>query len=131
MAKRVPIPDGEYLKGLAEVTGRLNSRLDQMEGAALKGIHEIALDIMLRAKENAPNNKSDLRESAKADESELKGGRIMSAIRFTAPYAANQHEHTEYAHTDGKAKYLESAVIEKQNQYLCMLADSLQGPSGG
>lgn len=74
---------------------------------AEKLLAQIAHKILAWAKEHAPFKTGDLRGSGKVIP--VPGGGFV--IAFTAPHAAAQHEHTEYHHNVGEAKYLEHALF--------------------
>lgn len=64
------------------------------------------------------------------------GARVSSAnqtvaVSFgtgpSAPYAVKQHEEIGYHHAEGQAKYLETALIDKQSDVLDIIAGEIRG----
>ena len=52
-------------------------------------------------------------------------------LGFSELYAAVQHEHTEFHHETGEAKYLEKAINDNQDRILGHLAESVRDALGG
>lgn len=131
MASFQLIDDGKYLKGVREISHGINEMLAQHEQLTLNGMENIAVDILSRAQQKAPKATGALRNAANIDTPVIKGNEVISAVRFTGKYAVNQHEHVEYQHASGEAKYLEKAVLEKPEQLKAMMAEQLQSLFGG
>lgn len=61
-----------------------------------------------------------LRASGKVSEPEINGKRVSTTLSYGGPgsgaedYAIVQHEHLEFQHTTGQAKYLESVLNESR-----------------
>ena len=78
------------------------------EKAAQDAMRKTGRKLLKRSNELAPRDDGDL----------IKSGRVriddMSvSVQYTAPHAALQHEHLDWAHTDGgSAKFLERASDE-------------------
>jgi hypothetical protein len=51
-----------------------------------------------------------LRDSATSEPVQNRNGLITKVIGFNTVYAARQHEELDYQHTNGQAKYLETAL---------------------
>jgi hypothetical protein len=64
---------------------------------------------------------------------DLHGNAIIEGeVGFNEPYAAQQHEHTEYKHPQGgKAKYLEDPLKEMSDRYVKNLADHVREVTHG
>lgn len=64
---------------------------------------------------------------------DLRGNAIIEGeVGFNMPYAAVQHEHTEYNHPrGGKAKYLEDNLKEMSGKYAKNLADHVREVTRG
>ncbi len=50
---------------------------------------------------------------------------LTAEVGFTAPYATRQHEHLEYHHTDGEAKYLENPFKENLARWMKELGQAI------
>ncbi len=53
----------------------------------------------------------------------------VGTISYNTPYAANQHEHTEYDHKNGQAKYLESVLTGDKDKILEIIAGNMEAMS--
>lgn len=82
--------------------------LSMVEKAAQDAMHDTAKKVRTRSDELAPKDDRDL----------VKSGRVVVddlsvTVRYTAPHAALQHEHLDWAHEGGgQAKFLERASDE-------------------
>lgn len=82
--------------------------LSIVEKAAQDAMRATGRKILKRSNELAPRDDGDL----------IKSGRVIVddlsvEVRYTAPHSALQHEHLDWAHTDGGgAKFLERASDE-------------------
>lgn len=116
----------------AQVVGQINK-------GAVKGVQEVAMDLLRRSVRLAPVDTGDLRGSASATVNDttvakgtpeggveavagvqppLKGGRVEGVVKFNEEYALVQHEMVEYEHPrGGQAKYLEQPFLEQQANY--------------
>lgn len=103
----MPTPDKTKLVDASEVTKNLTDVIRAFPAVADALVKQIALAIMAEAQRRAPKDRGDLRGSAVL-RPQPDGSYI---IAFTEPYAAAQHEHTEYHHDVGEAKYLEHALF--------------------
>ena len=169
MGKRIKIPKELYLKGLAEAEERLQEAIYQLERGSAQGLADAAVRIAEDSQRRAPVENGDLRGSVFVDlDGEQyaignEGGDGVSItgvvpenatkalIGYPGPYAADQHEHTEYSHpsmerirkmrsggaTDlsfmgsenGQAKYLESVLNElaQNGELLEIIAAAIGG----
>ncbi len=167
MGKRIEIPEDKYLTGLKEANERLQEAIDQLERGSAQGLANAAFRIATEAQQRAPVETGDLRGSVFVDldgdqyamgsengkSVEITGkvpeGATKALIGFNCPYAADQHEHTEYSHpsmerirkmrsggaTDlsfmgsenGQAKYLESVLVEQSDTLLQIIAAAIGG----
>lgn len=65
-------------------------------------------------------------EGTLPDDSDVKEtGEILGEVSYNTKYAANQHEHTEYYHENGQAKYLESVLVEEKDRILKLIAEGV------
>ena len=153
MAKRVDIAEEDYLSGLNEVITNLQAAVDNIKAKGGRGAVEAGIHILGKSAERAPVKEGDLRGSgyvsvndseSKVAESECdevsKAVTIkinpdnapddvqVVEIGFSGPYAAYQHEHTEFEHPmDGEAKFLEKTLIEEKDAVLGLIADAVTG----
>lgn len=146
MAKWVKIPKEELLRGLEEIEENLQNAVAEMKTTSRDGVIDAALFIATEAQKRAPIESGDLKNSAHVD---LNGevyasgeglemcGKIPDIIAevtigFSAPYAAAQHEHTEFDHPlGGQAKYLESVLVENNARILAAIAGKMSELFGG
>ena len=140
MAKRIDIPSGDYLKGLNDIIENLQEEIDKMKAQSVEGLKDALLYVATESQNKAPVDTGDLRGSvlvemdhtviAKGNES---GGLTITgdapenstkgSVSYNTPYAANQHEHTEYNHPlGGQAKYLESVLTGEKDRILQLIA---------
>lgn len=66
--------------------------------------------------EQAPKLTGDLRGDCTVDESEISG--LVVRVGYALIYALRQHEHLEYHHADGKAKFLEDPFNANKQKYI-------------
>lgn len=141
MAKRQNIPEGEYLKGLNDVLESIQNAVDRMERKSVKGLAKALIFVGDESQQRAPVETGDLRGSLEITIDGVpiahgeSGGGItqlggvpeegtVGTISYNTPYAATQHEHTEYDHPlGGQAKYLESVLQTERDTVLRLIAD--------
>ncbi|MGE5494613.1 MAG: hypothetical protein ACM3S4_04860 [Burkholderiales bacterium] len=154
MAKWVVKTPADYERARRAIQDKIDKATKGAEGATLKALTDVAVDLLSRAAERAPVETGDLRGSGYiningediAYSAVGSGGIIMAGtpapseskknvaeVGFTAPYAFTQHEHVEFNHPiGGQAKYLESVVVERKEMWAKQLADSARdGFKGG
>jgi hypothetical protein len=125
------VPDGQYLKGLADVTGRIGQLISKQENVTVESMREITADIHEGAAARAPVETGTLRGTA-YDEVETQDTQVIGSVHFPEPYAATQHEHVEYDHPlGGEAKYLEKEMLEKAEKIRDQLGAELSKLFGG
>jgi|GEM_PF-426803 hypothetical protein len=140
MGKRIDIPPEEYLRGLDGVVEHLQACVDNMECGSAKGLTNALMYVAEESQQRAPIDTGDLRGSVRVEldgqayaEGEKGGGvNVLGAVpetaekgsvSFNTPYAADQHEHEEYDHPrEGRAKYLESVLVEQSERILQTIA---------
>lgn len=106
----------DYAAAMRAIQVKLTSITDGLERTTVQAVADVALDCLGRSVERAPVETGDLRgsgyasvnnvEIAKGTEEgginasgspgQAQGNIIDAEIGFTAPYAAVQHEHTEF-----------------------------------
>lgn len=138
--------DGSIIPGLV-TGGRAILAAHRVREAAIAALKDAADEIVMpTAVERAPllvpeNFKragqmggdqgglpGELRESAKV---ELEEDENRVALSFDTPYAATQHEHMDWEHADGQAKFLESAMVGSREQVIERVAAKLREVLGG
>lgn len=125
------IPDGQYLKGLSDVSERVGQLIAKQSDITMEGMQEIVTDVRQRAVELAPVESGTLRGTA-YDTVAGHFDQVIGSIHFPEPYAARQHEHMEYNHPQGgEAKFLEKAMLEKAENMREQLAAEFQKLFGG
>lgn len=139
MAKRQHISEDNYLSGLKEVIENLQEAVDKIEHGSAKGLADALLFVGSESQQLAPVDTGDLRGSLLV---EMDGKEIhsvgdapenakMGSVGYTAKYAADQHEHTEYDHPKGgQAKYLESVLVGNQDRILHLIAGGIMDELG-
>lgn len=81
--------------------------LSIVEKAAQDAMRSTAKKVLKRSNELAPRDDGDLIKSGKVVVDDL-----SVTIRYTAPHAVFQHEHLDWVHEGGGAKFLETASDE-------------------
>lgn len=144
MAKRIDIPREDYLKGLNNVIENLQEEIDKLKVQSVEGLKDALLYVATESQNKAPVDTGDLRGSvlvemdntviAKGNEN---GGLSITgnapenstkgSVSYNTPYAADQHEHTEYNHPlGGQAKYLESVLTGEKDRILQLIAGEFE-----
>lgn len=101
------------VEGLSAVIGRLNREISKIDGAGLDGLWDAGLQIQAVSQSRTP-----------VDEGNLKGSAFTRRERNgvvtgnTAAYAIYVHEDLEARHTNGQAKFLESALRDNESRIL-------------
>lgn len=127
MAKWVSISKDNYLKGFDEAVRNIQEAVDKLEHQSVQGLYDALQFVGEEAQRRAPVETGDLRGSM---EVHIDG--TVGSVSFNTPYAATQHEHTEFDHPHGgQAKFLESVLVEEKDKILDMIAgggkNSLEG----
>lgn len=152
MAKHVIRTAADYAATRQRIQNMFDKMKSNVKATTTQAMADVALDCLGKSVERAPVEFGDLRGSGFAEVNETtiamgnkdggvddlgvpgedQGDTIQAAVGFTAPYAFNQHEHTEYEHPmGGQAKYLESVVVENSNRWGKHLVDAgVQGLRG-
>ncbi len=109
-----------------------------VEFGDLRGSVIVEIDNTVIAKGN-PSNLSDEEKKNRKEENnvqadsgtgltivleEVPEGATVGSVSYNTPYAADQHEHTEYDHPlGGQAKYLESVLTGDEDRILQLIAN--------
>ena len=129
MAKRQELSDRDYFhEGLREVTGNLNTEIAKIRTRTRRGLVKAAYHVASISAQRAPKDSGDLRGSVRVRRETLNGDVVPKSavsdlpndlvVVFEEKYAATQHEHVEFEHKDGEAKFLENTLIDEQNRIL-------------
>lgn len=102
---------------------QIMSALDAQKPAALFAGAEHIKSV---AAQLAPKDVGDLRASIRAEADDT-----MAVVYSDSVYAARQHEEVGWAHEDGQAKYLETAVNAVGEEAKAIVAARLRGALGG
>ena len=144
MAKRIDIAREDYLKSLNDVIENLQEEIDKMIVQSTEGLREALIYVAKESQKKAPVEFGDLRGSvlvemdntviAEGNESggltvtgDIPENAVSGSVSYNTPYAANQHEHTEYDHPlGGQAKYLESVLTSDKDEILEIIAGNTE-----
>lgn len=85
--------------------------------AARQGAHLLRDEAVQRT----PLETGTLRNSAK-----VTAGDGEAAVSYNTPYAVKQHEEIGYAHKDGQAKFLETAMVDNRDKIAEAIATHLR-----
>lgn len=131
------------LEGLNDAIKKIQTAVDKMEHGSAQGLADALLFVGTESQNKAPVELGDLRGSlsVEIDGSQyaqgIKGGGISvkgdipdnalsGSVSYNTPYAAAQHEHTEYNHPlGGQAKYLESVLTSEQDRILQLIGGAV------
>lgn len=94
----------------------------RIERGADLGARDGAAQLLGTSNDRAPLETGALRASGKVS-TDGKGG---AAVSYNTPYAAKQHEEVGYHHTDGQAKYLESAMRDDADTIKRIIAERIR-----
>lgn len=142
MAKRIDIAKEDYLKGLNDIIDEIQEQVDKMQHGSVEGLKNALLYAATESQEKAPVDAGDLRGSVlvEIDNTTIAKGKkeggltitgeppengTVGTVSYNTPYAANQHEHTEYDHKNGQAKYLESVLTGEKDEILKLIAGGI------
>ena len=135
MAKWQKLNDRDYFhRGLQEVSDNLNKEIAKIRTRTRRGLVKAAYHIAGRAAERAPlyvgdkHQGGNLRGSVRVRRDTINGEIVPETavaglpndlvVVFEEKYAATQHEHVEFDHKEGEAKYLENTLIDEQDRLL-------------
>lgn len=106
----------EYLEGLREVIGNLNTQVKKIKGRTIGGLLAGGLIIQGEAQRRTPVDTGNLKGSAytrKAMDDEK-----AVEVGFGATYGIYVHENLNAYHDNGEAKFLENAATEKADEVI-------------
>lgn len=111
------------IKGLNELNAKLAQLAKIAPQTAKREIADIALDLAGKSSEAAPIEFGDLRGDLANPRKE---GDLEWKVGSDLPYAARQHEHTEYNHPQGGgAKFLEKPFNANVNEYINAIGEAI------
>lgn len=134
------------LQGLEAAEKNFNDKLRQIKRYSVKGITDVALDLLSKAVQLAPVDTGDLRGSGSATVNGVEVARgsgsgstgivgaapegdadeVWAEVGFSAEYAYVQHENLAYNHPKGgQAKYLEKPFVENTEKYIQHIQNSI------
>lgn len=118
------------IEGLDSVMAALNEQIGQIEGRTTGGLLAGGLIIQREAQKRTPVLTGNLKGSAytrKTPEDDK-----VVEVGFSAAYALFVHENLEAHHTNGQAKFLESAADDTKDQVLEAIRSRVAGqePAG-
>jgi hypothetical protein len=99
----------------------------RLEAALDDALQRVGQDLLARAAPLAPIDEGTLRASGHVELERLDAGRQEVVVSFNTPYAAVQHERTDYEHPrGGQAKYLEEPLKELAPRYERVLGEAIR-----
>lgn len=111
----------------SEFFAKVRSREGPVIAAATKAVDEYGEHVLGQSQQLAPVGGGShspydpapgtLKASATSEPAALEGGSIVKKIGFNTVYATVQHEHLEFGHDDGQAKYLETPLRENTGKF--------------
>lgn len=112
----MPGPIKIKIKGDKEMLAALNKIAREFPKKVAASVHKQSEKIMIKSKRDfVPVDIGTLKGTGMVEEPKISGGKISVTLAYggpAAPYADEQHENMEYAHTHGGSKYLERPLKE-------------------
>lgn len=121
---------GPKIRGMGKVQRNIQKLARAYPNAAVAAMYKEEERVMANAKGRTPVDTGMLRDSGHADPPKIKMDVIQGRVGFDKNYAAAQHEHTEYHHTVGEAKYLEKAMNDEQGGMARRVETEIKGSVG-
>ena len=134
MAKWKPLNDRDrFQQGVRDVEKKLNKEISKIRITSRKGLVKAGYHIAGISAARAPlyvgnrRQGGSLRGSVRVRKNHLEGEIASESntnsltdvvVVFEEKYAATQHEHVEFDHKEGEAKFLEKTVVEEQDRVL-------------
>jgi len=113
---------GFNLSGIESSIAAINEAVKAAGDKAKEALRDDSFDLLANSVKRAPKDTGDLRGSGFVREDDKEES--AWEIGFTEPYATVQHEHLEYHHTNGEAKYLERPLNENVQKYVQHISDA-------
>ena len=108
------------LEGLDKVLKNIQKEIDHIEGASLDGLKAAALKVQRLSDKRTPVDTGNLKSSGETIT--LTSSPPVVAVSYSANYAVFVHENLEARHTNGRAKFLESAVRDLEAEIVNTVA---------
>ena len=99
------------VEGIDEVLRNINRELQGVENRGMDGLFDAGLQVQRVSQSRTPVDTSNLKGSAYTRKA---GGGVE--VGYTANYAIFVHENMEARHTNGQAKFLESALRDNASR---------------
>jgi hypothetical protein len=143
----------DYERAYRAIQAKIDGVIKGVKGASFRAVLDIAVDWLGRAVQKAPHDTGDLRGSGYilvngdliahgtgdesgsitvlSDPSVPESDVLRVEIGFASPYAFVQHEHVEFYHKNGEAKYLEMVIVGGAAAARAHLIRSVRNAIGG
>jgi len=109
--------DGPDVRGIDDLLRRLQALPGAIRDATANELYSVGEEIIGDAQENyVPVDEGILKSSGFVEEPKVSPAELSVTIGFGGPasdYAAVQHERTDFEHTVGVAKYLETPALQR------------------
>lgn len=109
----------------------LKAAEDRTVKAALAAVDKFGLQVLGDAQQLCPVKTGALKASATEEPAELHGSNVTKRIGFNTDYAAAVHERLDLAHTQGQAKFLETAIRNNAPKLAPFVAAAVKKATGG
>lgn len=110
---------------MADLDWRGEQVADSIHDALVIGVRAGAELVLGEARERAPKDKGFLRGDSKVTQDDTTA--VVSFGHGPAKaYAARQHEEVGWHHHDGQAKFLESALLDYQDELKQIMAEEIR-----
>lgn len=113
----------EKITGIDVVLKRMNAKVRKMAASSRAGARVAALIVLRRSQQLVPVDTNKLRASVFTNVRSDSTG-AMAVVGYQAAYAPFVHEIMENKHPVGQAKFLETALKEKEGEALQAWADA-------
>lgn len=118
------------ITGINEVLRNLDKLEQNVRRGALRGMNQWSDETMTLAKERTPVDTGTLRASGYVTTPQDNGSSIEQELGFggaAADYALVQHERLDFNHPTGQAKFLESAVNDRERELISSIEREIKG----
>lgn len=107
--------------------------INDISNAVANAMNEWCEDTMTLAKERTPVDGGTLRASGTVEPPVYSGDVVTQSLGFggaASAYALEQHERLDFAHATGQAKFLESAVNDREAKLVAMVKKAVRDVTG-
>lgn len=116
-------------------TSKFEAMLEKQEKlrliASAEAIDVFGEHVLGDAQQLCPKLTGALAASATNVPAEISGGKVSKLIGFNTSYAAAVHENLKAKHSNGEAKFLETAVKENQGKMAGFVGEYVEQKLGG